>query len=178
MTDREPAPFLSHVVRVSDVPRGGLKVTIEADEASRARMVEAFDLVGLSRMTAVFTIMGNARRLKVKGDVRADIRQTCVVTLEDFDSRIHEKIDVTLSEDVPAEGVSMQNEDDGSSRRENPEALINDRVDLGVIAAEHLALALDPWPRKPDVSFSWIEDEGEPSPFAALQGLGDKKDSE
>lgn len=178
MTDMEPTPFLTHIVRVSDVPRSGLKVRLEADEASRERMMKAFDLVGLPRMTATFNITGNARRLKVKGEVRADIRQNCVVTLEDFDSRITEPFDLTFSEDVSPDTVVMQNEDDGFSRREDPEPLINDRIDLGEIAAEHLALALDPWPRKPGVTFSWIEDEGEPSPFAALRGMGVKKNGD
>lgn len=173
MVDQQPAPFLTHVVRISDVPRGGLRVKIEADEASRARMVEAFDLRALPRLSAMFTITGTARRLKVKGEVRADIRQTCVVTLEDFDSQVHEQIDMTFSEDVPKEGAAAQNEDDGFSLREDPEPILNDRIDLGEIAAEYLALAIDPWPRKADVSFSYVEDEGEPSPFARLKEMRD-----
>jgi len=171
MTDQDPAPFLSHVVRVSDVPRAGLRVTIEADEASRARIASAYDLVALPKLTATFTLAGNARRLKLKGQVRAEVRQTCVVSLEAFDSQIDERFELTCSEDVPEEGAAMQNEDDGFSRREDPEPIVNDRIDLGVLAAEYLALALDPWPRKPGVSFAWTEDAGEPSPFAALKRL-------
>lgn len=171
--DQEPAPFLTHVVRVSDVPRSGMRVKFEADEASRASMAEAFDLRALPQMSASFILTGTARRLKVKGEVRAEIRQTCVVTLEDFDSKVHEQIDMTFSEDVPKGGAAPQNEDDGFSLREDPEPIINDRIDLGAIAAEHLALAIDPWPRKPEASFSWIEDADEPSPFEKLKGLKD-----
>lgn len=178
MKDQDPAPFLSHVVRVSDVPRSGLRVTIEADEATRSRIAKAWDLAALPRFTAAFVLSGNARRLKLKGDVRAEVRQTCVVSLEPFDSKIHEQFDLTFSEDVPEEGAAMQHEDDGASLREDPEPIVNDRIDLGVIAAEYLALAIDPWPRKPGVSFAWTEDDEEPSPFAALKRLRDSGDAD
>jgi hypothetical protein len=51
------------------------------------------------------------------------------------------------------------------------------RIDLGAIAAEHLALGLDPYPRAPGAEFAdHIEDAArETSPFAAL-GLLKKED--
>lgn len=171
MTDRDAAPFLSHVVRVSDIPRSGLRVKIEADEAARARMASAYDLRAMPRMTASFALSGDARRLRLKGEVRASIRQTCVVTLEPFDSEVHESFELTFSEDVPEEGAAMQHEDDGFSKREDPEPLINDRIDLGELAAEYLSLAIDPWPRKPDAEFTWKDPNDEVSPFAKLRAL-------
>ena len=44
-------------------------------------------------------------------------------------------------------------------------------IDLGSLAAEFLALGLDPSPRKPGVAFEAPADAGEETPFAALQTL-------
>ncbi|MFC0282982.1 DUF177 domain-containing protein [Camelimonas abortus] len=171
MTDHDPAPFLSHVVRVSTLPRGGARVTVEADEAARARMARAFDLRALPYMKATFTLGGDARRLRVKGRLRAEIRQTCVVTLDEFDSAIDEDIDLVFSEDAPPEGVNPNFDDDGDGRVEDIEPIIDDRIDLGALAAEYLSLAIDPWPRRPGASFDWKDPEDGDSPFAALRRL-------
>jgi hypothetical protein len=53
--------------------------------------------------------------------------------------------------------------------------MVGGRIDLGGVITEFLALALDPYPRKPDVSFQPAIEEKDPSPFAALAAL--KKNS-
>ena len=55
-----------------------------------------------------------------------------------------------------------------------PDAIIDDTIDLGVVAAEFTALALDPYPRKPGAAFDDLTDPGdaeEPSAFAVLERL-------
>ena len=45
------------------------------------------------------------------------------------------------------------------------------KIDLGQYAVEQLALALDPFPRKPGATFVQPEEPAEISPFAALKAL-------
>ena len=57
-----------------------------------------------------------------------------------------------------------------------PESFTGDTIDIGAVVAEIVAMALDPYPRKPDVEFGGhIEgdatDEKKPSPFAVLKNL-------
>ena len=53
-----------------------------------------------------------------------------------------------------------------------PEPIVDGAIDLGGITLEFLALALDPYPRKPGASFeSSAGDTGIESPFAALAKL-------
>jgi uncharacterized metal-binding protein YceD (DUF177 family) len=52
-----------------------------------------------------------------------------------------------------------------------PDEIEGGVVDLGAYVVEHLALALDPFPRKPGVEFEAPAQESEPSPFAALARL-------
>jgi len=55
-----------------------------------------------------------------------------------------------------------------------PEVFTGDTIDAGVVAAEHVALAIDPYPRKADIDFSGHiesidQDDRKPSPFAVLK---------
>jgi hypothetical protein len=58
-----------------------------------------------------------------------------------------------------------------------PDELVGDFVDLGSITAEFLALALDPYPRKPGISFESPQAaDVRDSPFARLAELRPRKD--
>ena len=50
-----------------------------------------------------------------------------------------------------------------------PDLIIDGHIDLGAVTVEFLALGLDPFPRKPDAKFSYIDpaDQKE-NPFAKL----------
>ncbi len=41
-----------------------------------------------------------------------------------------------------------------------PDPIVNGRIDLGQLAAEFLALGLDPYPRKPGVEFAPVVEDG------------------
>ena len=51
---------------------------------------------------------------------------------------------------------------------DEPDPLIDGKIDLGALAAEFFALGLDPYPRKPGVSFEAPEDAADDSPLADL----------
>ncbi|HEY1452267.1 MAG TPA: DUF177 domain-containing protein, partial [Roseiarcus sp.] len=47
--------------------------------------------------------------------------------------------------------------------------VIDGKIDLGALTAEHFALGLDPYPRKPGAEFVAPDEQAAPdSPFAAL----------
>jgi Large ribosomal RNA subunit accumulation protein YceD len=92
--------------------------------------------------------------VRVRGEVYAEVTQTCVVTLEPIEAIVREAVDVRFAEpaqehrrgnlDAPgvAELIDLDSDDP-------PDAIENGRIDLGALAAEFLALGLDPYPRKP-----------------------------
>lgn len=52
---------------------------------------------------------------------------------------------------------------------DEPDPIIDGKVDLGVLAAEFFALGLDPYPRKPGASFKPPDEQrAKDSPFSAL----------
>jgi hypothetical protein len=52
-----------------------------------------------------------------------------------------------------------------------PDVLDGDVLDLGAYLVEHLALEIDPFPRKPGVAFEAPAEPAAPSPFDALKRL-------
>ncbi len=50
-----------------------------------------------------------------------------------------------------------------------PDPIEGGRIDLGALVVEHLALEIDPFPRKPGVVFEPPAGGEPPSPFAALR---------
>ena len=65
--------------------------------------------------------------------------------------------------------------DDGRHLAGFDESLEGDQIDLAAYVVEHLALELDPFPRKPGAEFDYQPEAAEVSPFAVLKKLTDPK---
>ena len=114
--------------------------------------------------------------MRVVGEVHGEVTQTCIVSLDPFPVEIEEPIDVKFAPAAPerkaparAEEVILLEMDD------EPDPIVDGQIDLGALAGEFLALALDPYPRKPGVEFTPPKIDDEDSPFDALTELAKKK---
>jgi hypothetical protein len=56
-----------------------------------------------------------------------------------------------------------------------PDVFTHDTIDVAAYIIEHLALELDPFPRKPGATFEYEAPEDDTSPFAALKKLSEPK---
>jgi uncharacterized metal-binding protein YceD (DUF177 family) len=172
MTD----PAYSFTVLAKDIPAAGRTFTLTPEEEQRAALARQFGIPEVTAMTADLTVRPvRGEAYTVRGSVQATVVQTCVVTLEPFAQDVRDEIDLTLmrAEDVDPARLGDHDLVD-PDEAEGPEVFHNGRIDLGVIASEHLALALDPYPRAPGVEFSgYTEEDEKPSPFAALSALKD-----
>lgn len=189
-------PF-SRPLAAVDVPENGLEVSIAAQPEERAALARVDGLQALSRLEADLQVAREgAGGLRVTGELRADVRQTCVASLEAFDTQIVEPIDVRFAPPPAIEAPPQRNrhwrdrhappaveaKEPKTSHHiaalddDAPDPLIDGRIDLGAIVAEFLALGLDPYPRKPGASFAEPEDDArdEASPFAGLREALDK----
>jgi hypothetical protein len=168
-------PF-SFAVLVRDIPAGGRRFSLRADDAQRRDLAIALDIPAVNALHADLEVrpaMGGAFR--VRGTLTASVVQTDVVTLDPIDQEVNEDIDVTLmrAEDVgPSRNAGKELVD--TVEVDGPDLFRNGRIDLGIIVREHLALGLDPYPRAPGVDFpGHVEDDAsaDPSPFAVLGSL-------
>ncbi len=157
-------PILSRPLVVDDIPDKGMRMTVVADADERAALARAFGLVDVRALTGQFEVFRKGRETVARGKVAGEITQTCVVTLEPFDSTVEEEVDLRFVPGAPAL-------DDENAPLDAPDPVVDGKIDLGTITAEFLSLGLDPYPRKPEAAFAFDEPEGVASPFAGLAKL-------
>lgn len=169
-----PEPVLSEVVRLHQIG-AGLQRTLEPDQAARARIAKALDLQALDSFTADLELTPSASGWTLSGRVRAEVVQTCGLTLEPLPATVDQRFSLGLTE---AAEPSEDDEIDITMDDDSPDPIEDGRIDLGQYAVEQLALALDPFPRKPGATFVQPPEPVEISPFAALKALQDRKPSD
>jgi hypothetical protein len=167
MTEGRP---LSRVARVDALPHEGQTVTIEATPAEREALASFFKLPAIGVLTATLRVepwcRGGAR---VTGAVRGELTQTCVVSLEPFPATVDEAVDVRFAPEAAVDSRLPMKETVLLADEDEPDPLIDGKIDLGALAQEFFALGLDPYPRKPGVAFEQgAESAPADSPFSAL----------
>jgi Large ribosomal RNA subunit accumulation protein YceD len=172
-------PF-SRIVRVDSIPSGGKTVAIEASPTEREALAALYRLPSIEALSAELTLKRSAQdEVRVKGAVHGRLTQTCVVSLEPFPAVVDEEVDVRfaeLADDVAARRLSNEPQTFSIDDEDEPDPIIEGRIDLGALAAEFFALGLDPYPRKPGAAFEAPQDrEDAASPFSALAGRASKK---
>ncbi len=159
-------------VRVDDIIEAR-HVELEASPEMRAALAQPVGVVAIDRLSASFDVARRGRDgFHVGGEVRATVRQTCVVTLEPVTNQISEPIDVDFAP-PRADKLNEVNEIElNADAPDEPEPLTGNSIDLGLVATEFLILGLDPYPRKPDAAFAApAADDVAAHPFAALAAL-------
>lgn len=166
---------LSRPFPLHRVTPAGVETQIEASAAERAALAADLGLPAIHRLEARFRLAGGRDRIALKGRVSAAIEQTCVVTLEAFPSDVEEDVEMTFATPDPRNRATPLDELELSLESDPPEELLGDTIDLGAIAAEFLALGLDPYPRKPGITFEAGDPQEHDSPFAKLAQLRPKE---
>lgn len=161
--------------RLRDLTEFDFDISPTPEEAERlARLMGARGVRKL-RFAGRLTALGGGWELT--GTLGATVIQTCVVTLDPVTSRVDQPVRRLFLPMAAPRGVDFAI---GDEEDEDIEPL-GDRIDLGLVAIEALALALPPYPRKEGAalasSFPGGAEETETvKPFAALAALRDKLD--
>ncbi len=165
--------LFSRAVRVDAIPRDGQVVTVEASPAEREALASFYKLPAIAALTATLRLdpwgRGGAR---VTGVVRGELTQVCIVSLEPFAATVDEDVDVRFAPRTAADSRSIGVEETQTlslDEEDEPDPVIDGKIDLGALTAEFFALGLDPYPRKPGAVFEEsTESEPNDSPFSAL----------
>lgn len=175
-----PAGPLSRRFDVASARDAATKVDLAATPAECDALAKDCDLPGIDTLSAEFLIRREGvNGLHVTGTVSARVRQICVVSLDEFASDIAEPVDVRFAPEAEVEELAAaraaRTGGDDEDLEDLPDPIVNGRIDLGALAGEILVLGLDPYPRKPGVTFADPAQDAaaEPdvSPFAALKAL-------
>jgi hypothetical protein len=174
-------PF-SRQIEVSQAEDKALRMEITATQGECDALAQQDDLPAISQLKARFEVTTAGRGIfLVTGEVRARVTQTCVVSLDLFETDVVQAVELSFAspqdvERAEAAYAKRHEEDpDAADIPEPPDPIINGRIDLGAVAAEQLVLGLDPYPRKPGAEFpkdlAQVGEIAEVSPFAALAKL-------
>jgi len=156
---------------VAAVGPDGLARSFAADARERAALARRFDVRRLDRLDADLTLRHEPRGLRVRGTVSAAGAQTCRVSGRAVDFALAQDVNCLYVVDPKEVARAFAPDEDGDL-----EYLAGDSVDLGELAAQIFAMALEPYPRCPDLPplGSAAPQREEASPFAILAALKDR----
>ena len=164
-------------LKLHELSRGPVRLRLAPDEAERAAVAKRLSLQGLPALTADVTVKPWLDGVEITGRFEAVVDQVCGVTLDAFEQPLEGEIEVHA---VPAGSPHAAASDGGEleldpDAPDAPDILAGDAVDVAAYVVEHLALEIDPFPRKPGAEFDYQPEEVETSPFAALKKLTEPK---
>ena len=175
---RSDAPPWSHIVRLSEIGRIAQPVRLEPDAAARGKIAATLDLIELPRLSGEVRLTPWLDGVEIVGQWSAEVVYRCGITTDPFGAELNGRFTLRAvppdsPQATPPEGeieLDLESEDP-------PDVLEDERIDLGGYLIEHLALELDPFPRKPDAVFEPPPPEAPESPFAVLRRLRPEGDS-
>ena len=167
----------SRPVTADKIGVGVVFLECKAKEYELTSLVERFGLFSLESMmfSLKFKRSESTGIIEAVGRLAAVGSQKCVVTLEPVKFELNHPISWKF--DVKPAGV--RETDFGIDMLEAAELIENNQIDFGELAAQQLAIMLDPYPRKPGAKIPpdglWFgsnnENDDENRPFGALHRL-------
>lgn len=166
-------PEFSRPVDADTIAESPRQMTIEADATERRRLAGRFGLKAIDGLSAEIRLARRAGIIHADGRIDADVVQSCVVTDEPLPAHVEAPFSVRFVPD--AYNGAADEELELSAEDCDTLPLEGGRIDLGELAAETLALALDPFPRSANADTvleeAGLGGEADAGPFAALRAL-------
>ncbi len=174
---KKPSPFeaeLSRPLSVDKISAGGVAEHIVASAIERKNLAVRFGLLDLLKLEAKLNVDPTRGKMYiVTGTMTAEVVQQCVITLEPVPAHIQDNIHILFAPPrMMEQGAGPPHLE--SAEEEVPEPIVNGVIDLGETIAQHLAVSLNPYPRKPGVALENVEftiqkgKEVELNPFSKL----------
>ena len=177
----EVEQVLPRPVFVSAIPRNGYQTTLTLSEAEKAAVCTFYNLLEVLKFEANITLTKRTTtKFIVEGRLQAKVHQPCVVSLAPVETIIDEDINLVLLPEDEFDRFLERKDEDGSLiislEDDIPDTYQGDKIELGVLVLEHLALGLDPYPQAAGAVLEEGADDGElrQNPFAGLAALKDK----
>ncbi len=189
LTDQRAVPEFSRPVKVDAADADGMDLSLDANVAECTALAERLDLWSLSDLRAELSCRRTAEGLiRLNVQFSANVIQSCVVSLDLVTGQIVDRFSVLCEGDGARRsergaGADVDGEFFLDPFGDDPlEPLADGKIDVGELVAQHLSLALNPYPRasgmEGKVDIAYPEYDGDPggvseereNPFSALAG--------
>ncbi len=157
----------SRRIELARIPKLGSHEKLIADAKECQALAKRLQIPAIHSLSAELkTKPWRGGGLKVTGELKADLDQESVVSLEVFRSSVVYAVERYFLNAPPSADIESD---------EDIDPIENGIIDLGEVVAETLALELDPYPRKPGEAFASAEIEldvsepEKPNPFNVLR---------
>ena len=159
-----PAAEMSRLFPLTRIGAGTSFVVDARPDECRA-LAERMGVAAIGSLACRFDLRrAESDTVLATGLLRARVRQVCVVSLEAFDADVIEDFAVRFVPDGrQSDELDLESADEVTYQ--------GGVIDLGEAAAEQLALALDPFPRKPGAELPAVAASDEGNPFSGLSKL-------
>lgn len=156
--------------------RSGDRVVIAPSRDDLARIARWADVAAIESFTANIELRKlSPSRFAFDAELRAEIVQSCVVTLDPLHTKVERAFARELHLSPAAHRATSKFVDIEVTvlDEDGAEEIASLRYDLAVPVLEELALAIDPYPRAPGAAFEAPKEgtESPVHPFAALKKL-------
>jgi uncharacterized metal-binding protein YceD (DUF177 family) len=142
-----PPPEFRRPVSVRTLGRTPIASEIVADATECRAVAARLGLVAVTRLAAQATLRRrDDGAVVVTGRVEARVTQVSVVSLEAFEADAAEDFTTVFVPPDADEGTEVEID---PTEEEDIETLEGSSIDLGELAVQYLALALDPYPHAP-----------------------------
>ena len=156
---------LSCRLKLRRIERSGIIIDLRATPEECSALATRLDLPAIARLDGQFHLHPVPGGIVLATlDMIAEVTRISVVSLEPFRASVRESARLRF---VPADAEEVDDLVDPEAPDDIP--YTGDILDLGAALAEQLALALDPYPRRPDETLSVPAPE--PQAETAFAGL-------
>jgi uncharacterized metal-binding protein YceD (DUF177 family) len=178
-TEPSSTDTLDWVHLAEDIPEQGLEEKRSATPEELVTIAEILGVTTCDRLSATYSIHGiSDGTYRLTGRLRARITQPCVISLEPVTQDVDEPLSVDYwpENQMPAPD---KGEIDLADDESDIQPMTDGRMDVGMVAFDVLAAAVDLYPRVPGATFDWEdpkatpETSGKVNPFAVLAKLKD-----
>ena len=184
----------SYFVDVDSLQDSRTELVITPDADAAKRLCQRLNLTSLNGLEArlILNHPPKSMNVHVEGRIKAQVEQPCVVTLEPVISDIEEEFEAWFADHESAVQLAKARKERMAEKGhaevpmleevEDPEAIIDGKIDLGELVTQYLSLAINPYPHAEGVEFEVGDDAVKAqgnvlnNPFAALKDWKDKLD--
>jgi uncharacterized metal-binding protein YceD (DUF177 family) len=157
-------------IEIAALHRGENRFHFAPDEASRRAIAERLGVPGVDKLEGDFTLRPFSGGVDLELRIVAQVNRVCVASLEPLTESVSERYAIRFERDFVETDAEADNSDDIAR-----EPLEGDTLDLDELLIQHLAISLDPYPRKEGAE-SLVDGYRDPvnlSPFSGLKSLVD-----